>query len=378
MTPFVITLLDAVAKGGSVPEHTTVDEIEANRAIQVGLGPILHDMALRLPGLISRESASALLVSELAARAHYKRVSSTAAAVLEACASSVEGVVLLKGISVADEYYPRPYWRPMGDIDILVAKEDLDLAESALKDLGYRQASPNPTDYYQTHHHSMPFLDPSNGIIVEIHTALFPPQSPYSHCPIFQLPKVTTHLRLSERQGKPVYRLSSELELLYLSCHALAEWRIFKSLVPFLDITLLLTKMGGKLDWDTLGDWLRDHRASACLCVMLSYLDKYRVVAVPPEIQTAISAAKRRRGRLALRILHNAIDRHVIGGHSIDDFPGQHNRYLLWDTLMTDRHPMLNLLWVPWNLAFPPSQPDRFRTAFHMARLRSALKSKKQ
>jgi hypothetical protein len=43
-----------------------------------------------------------------------------------------------QGISIAEQYYPVPHYRPMRDIDFLVAEADLPTMESPLE-LGYFQ-----------------------------------------------------------------------------------------------------------------------------------------------------------------------------------------------------------------------------------------------
>lgn len=374
MEPFIISLLRSAAESGRSLERIAVDEAQVNWAIRTGFGPLLYDRALNAPGLIPRASSRVLLVSELAARADSKRRRTAMIQIIDACSSSVSELTILKGISVCDEYYPKSHWRPMADIDFLVPEADLGRAESALRGLGYRQVSPCPAEFYAMHHHSMPFQDPKTGVAVEIHTALFPNGTPLSQSRAFRLPNIVAHLRPSGFQGRAIYRLSNELQLAYLACHALVERRVFNTLIPFLDVIFLLRQAGRELNWHTVLDWLDDRTVSAYLCVMLAYLERHRVVPFPPAVHAALLAAKRRLGRLTLALIHRSMDRYAAHGQSMDDILGRDNRFVAWETLLAPRSPLLNLLLIPWNLAFPPSNPDRFRVRFQLERVRSVYR----
>lgn len=372
--PLLLSLVRSIVKGEKDVPFPFPNEAQVDWGIRTGLGPILYELALAAPNPISRPLVERLLTSELAAKiAHWRRTTAFNN-IIDACSSSEISIIPLKGILICNKYYPKPHWRPMQDIDFLVAEEDLGRTESVLESLGYQQVSPRPADFYRTHHHSMPFRHPSTGVVVEVHTALFPTLSPLFHASAFQPSNIATHLRLAEFHGRTIYRLSSELELVYLSCHAVRERRILSSLVPFMDIAFLLRSVGHELNWSTIFPWLDNPTVSAYVCVTLSYLERHRIVELPGTVQLELSAAMKRLGSFALNVLSRNIDRYAASGHSMDDALGRDHHFIIWDTLLAPRAPVWNLLLVPWYLVFPPSNPNRFKMQFQFARLRSALR----
>lgn len=365
----------------NIIEDTEVSPIPAPLAealvvwgIRTGLGPILYELALAAPNLVSCSSFKQLLIAELAAKAAEKRRQTAIIEIIDSCSSCLNSVTLLKGISVAHEYYPKSHWRPMQDIDILVAGEDLHRAETALTKLGYQRPSGLSPEFYHTHHHSMPFYHPSTRVVVELHTALFPASSCLSQASAFQLPNVTAQLCSIDFRGRTAHRLNAELQLVYISCHAVAERRIFSSLVPFLDVAFLLRHAGHELDWAMLSSWLVEATVSTDLSVILSYLEKHCLAELPPAAQETFSVAETRMGKLARNVISRGIDRYAANGQSKDDFLGCNNRMIIWDSLLTSRSPLLNFLRIPMHLAFPPSNPHRFRVGFQLKRLRSAMR----
>lgn len=371
---FPSALLRHVAQGGKSSRLIPAEEAQLEHIIQGGYAPLLYDVALRTHGLCPSATLKRLLVYTLAAKAVEKRRRRAVAEIIDACSHSVNRLTLLKGISICNEFYPEPHWRAMGDVDLLVAAPDLSRAESILKQLGYVQTSCRPTEFYRNHHHSMPFQHPSHGVRVELHTALFPPSEWLAQSSAFQLSNVLAESRLSDFNGRAVYRLSPELQVVYVACHAIAEKVAFRSLFPFLDIIFLLQRAGPELSWDKISSWLSDRTVSAYVCVVLTYLVRHRVVELPPAAQATLQAAEKRFGRLALKILHGDIDRYALGGRSMEGLLGRDNRFMIWNTLLRPCPPWWNLLSVPWNLAFPPMHAERFRIGYQRQRLRSVLR----
>lgn len=100
--------------------------------------------------------------------AHFEAVGE----IIDACGRSVPSLTLLKGISISEECYPDPHLRLMRDVDLLIEKEPLSTAKTALQELGYRQRSEGAA-HYRTHHHAEPFFHEEKQVWVEVHHALF-------------------------------------------------------------------------------------------------------------------------------------------------------------------------------------------------------------
>ena len=89
-------------------------------------------------------------------------------------------VTLLKGAALARTVYRSEFDRPMGDVDILVPAEHALRAQALLQRAGW---VPKETDsgeeFYAGHHHLPPLVDGAGtGMGLEVHTALFAPDSP--------------------------------------------------------------------------------------------------------------------------------------------------------------------------------------------------------
>ncbi len=88
--------------------------------------------------------------------------------ILEAFHKNDIGAIVLKGAALAKTVYGDIGLRPMGDIDLLVKREDLPRAEKVLFGLGYTYSINNP-DHYKENHYHISYIHPDRNIPVEIH-----------------------------------------------------------------------------------------------------------------------------------------------------------------------------------------------------------------
>lgn len=89
--------------------------------------------------------------------------------ILKALCEKDIGVIVLKGAALAKTVYGDIGLRPMGDIDLLVKKEDLPHTEKTMTKLGYRFQGDMPREWYRENHQHISFLHPEKNIPVEIH-----------------------------------------------------------------------------------------------------------------------------------------------------------------------------------------------------------------
>lgn len=82
----------------------------------------------------------------------------------------------IRGLALAELLYSDITARPMGDIDLLVRKEDLPIVADALRELGFREMNRQP-GFAQTYTNTLEFVKERQGwIIVEPHwTIAYPP-----------------------------------------------------------------------------------------------------------------------------------------------------------------------------------------------------------
>ncbi len=85
--------------------------------------------------------------------------------------------VLLKGTAYAAAGLPNAAGRQIGDLDILVAREDLDRAEAALLAAGWEWVKSDPYDdaYYRQHMHELPpLIHKDRDRMIDVHHTILP------------------------------------------------------------------------------------------------------------------------------------------------------------------------------------------------------------
>ncbi len=155
----------------------------------------------------------------------------------------------LKGIAFFLEnlYSDKTYLRPMADIDILIKKEELPLAERIMENLGYEKKMRGmKKDYWLNRSYHLGFIKNFNeGLpyIAELHWALdFKRGKP-------MLTSLWQRTKKYEFDGKDIYSLSPEDNLLSLALHQRHFGKAL-CLKYTCDTELILSRYNGKLDWD--------------------------------------------------------------------------------------------------------------------------------
>lgn len=87
--------------------------------------------------------------------------------------------VLLKGAGLAYSAYGGFAGRPMSDLDLLVAPDQLAGASAALRAAGWRPERAADARY-AAHQHEMPLVSPDGGAVVELHRELLPGGHPFA------------------------------------------------------------------------------------------------------------------------------------------------------------------------------------------------------
>ena len=164
--------------------------------------------------------------------------------VLEEALSALSAIgvvpVALKGPVLADRIYSAPALRPSGDLDLLVAEEELERAAAALVERGFRRADPLVDAYQRRRLHHL-HLGRSPGPDVELH---FTPQSAFgARFPAAEL--FARSLLFRTGSGTPVRVLAPEDELVTLAVHAAGH--LFERGGWILDLVLFLERHPGLL-----------------------------------------------------------------------------------------------------------------------------------
>jgi hypothetical protein len=173
-------LLRAAVSGTTDLDVDALQPTVIEYALEQGLGPILAHAAVRgrtRDNPYTNRIRAADLTARILTAEKYEAIEE----VLAAAAADGCRVVLLKGASTAIRYYPAPHLRMMGDVDLLVRKDQRTIFEASLRALGYQQRSSQPPEAFINRHHSMPFLNARRGVWIDVHTKLHPLEHPMAH-----------------------------------------------------------------------------------------------------------------------------------------------------------------------------------------------------
>jgi len=143
----------------------------AHRLIEHGLGPIAYAACESGLLTVTAETKQALLAADLTARAISAANQSALVDVLHKLNSDGIEPLLLKGIALAMRY-PKPHWRLMSDIDLLVPPPQLEATMVLLRELGFSNGYEKPASHWSDHHHAEPLRHPDSGLWIEVHRAL--------------------------------------------------------------------------------------------------------------------------------------------------------------------------------------------------------------
>jgi len=353
LVPRLISLLRAASQCREDLPLATFDEEQIRWAIETGLGPLLFRTTKAHPQASTSPLWPLLQGANLTARMLTSEQLDAMDEIIDACEGRVPTLTLLKGISICDQYYPEPHLRPMRDIDFLVEAAHLPSVESILLKIGYRQRSECPPESYDKHHHSMPFFHPQRGVWVEVHRGLFPPRNKVSSEKIFSLENLKGQLQPSEFQGRKVTRLSNELQIVYIASHWACTFSVIGGMVAMVDMIYLLKNTKDTIHWEQIVDWLHSSVASTYLYLMLTYLVKYQLIAIAPEILHRLFLSQRSFGKMNLKIMHVLIDHYLVDGRGFGQVLSLRNLDILWKTLLFSGPPFRNLMLVPWTILLP-------------------------
>jgi Uncharacterised nucleotidyltransferase len=352
--PELIRLLESASRSHQSQVVSSFSEEQINWAVRNGLGPLLvwatREDRLRDTSPLWPLLQGADLTARVISAEHFDALTE----IVDACDFAAP-LTLLKGISIADQYYPEPHLRPMRDIDLLVRAESVSTVEFALEKLGYvrRSKSGLPPTFFETYHHSMPFMHPRRNVWVEIHDRLFPPATFLGDSDTFSINRVVNEVHVSEFKKGRVSRLSPELQLAYIASHWTRSFSTPGGVVAMLDMIFLLRGAHRGLDWDRLLHWLDGSVSASHVYLILSYLKQYDLVKIEESIFSKLALTQRSFGKLNLKMLHRVIDRHMLGGKTVDSKRVVELLSVVWGNLLLPSPPWLNLARVLWNLLVP-------------------------
>jgi hypothetical protein len=358
--PPMIALLQAASQGRQSMRLAAFSAEAIHWAIRTGLGPLLYQTTKADRDAVASPLWTELKCTDLTAQMVAGEQSDAMCDILDVCASLPFPLTLLKGISICEQYYPKPHLRPMRDLDVLVEETALSAIESRLLKLGYRQQSKGSAEDYEKHHHSMPFVHPQRGVWVEVHRGLFPTKNLAGIGKVFSLEHVKAQRLPSAFHERAVMRLSDELQIVYIASHWARSFHVIGGMVPLLDMIYLLQNRKGAIDWARMLGWVHGSGASIYLYLMLTYLEKHSLIEIDSAILRELCPSRAAFGTLHLNIMHTLIDRYFVEGRAFGWVSSLRNLAILWNTLLLPGTPLRNLLLVPCHILLPWHVRKRF------------------
>jgi hypothetical protein len=282
--------------------------------LDAGFGPLLRLSLQAALASLPTGRRDSLAGSDLVAQIGYGDFLDTAVDIIDAAAAVGTTVTLLKGISISSQYYARPHFRPMSDIDVLLPASAYDVVEAEILARGFRRGRPLSSD---VHHHGVPLHNPDRDNWVELHTGLVPPSSELLDGTFFGAANVCAHTIQAELCGRRIARLSDSMQLAYISCtwnFDLTVLNFHPSLVAALfDAVHLVKASGQQMNWAQLFATVDNEMAAASLLFMLSFLERHELIRDPPKLDY-LAARQRWLGPLQLRWMLATVERYLLGG----------------------------------------------------------------
>ncbi|HCV42808.1 MAG TPA: hypothetical protein DGH68_04950 [Bacteroidetes bacterium] len=196
-----------------------------------------------------------------------------------------EGIssIALKGAHLAESVYGNLALRPMDDLDLLVKKMDLALAEKKLLELGYVHPEHFKEGSKLGAHHLPSFAKPGGVAVIEVHW-MIPPAEPFR----IDVDGLWERARSAKIAGSETLVLSPEDLLLHLCLHASIHHRFGLGIRPLADIGETIHRYHGELDWEQFLRRSRQWHARNCVYLTLLLAKTLLEAAVPDEVLNAL------------------------------------------------------------------------------------------
>lgn len=355
-------------------DKVDLDENTIKWAMQTGLSSIVFDYGNTQE--CSDSVIKNLVASKLTSQFWFQtQLNATKVIVQEL---NKQGIVptLLKGISISTSYYPKPHYRTMRDIDILVDNDEVESFESILPKLDYEQRSTYSKEFYDSLHHTMPWQHCKDEIWIEVHKRLFPKTSPCCNAPVFQLEVIKKEIVIDDFYGLNISRLSKEFQIVYIATHWAERFKQISGVFALLDIALIINKHDSELDWNKIISWSNTPYVSNYVYLMLQYLKKSELVSSSSNIDKCLKKLNHTLGFGVGSILNAMINYYLMKGGAFSRVLTTDNVALLWKHLLEPSFGVKKIVSIPLAVIFPKNSNKRFDVAFQYSRFKSFLSFK--
>lgn len=231
---------------------------------------------------VPRLALDALREDHLRSLCRNMRILQAVSEILAECNAKDISVILLKGAALAVTVYKDPGLRPMGDVDILVRRQDIPEVHAILTGKGYRSHAEQ--DMMMANHVPQ-YILPGRPTI-EVHFTILEE----ARAARFDVERLFERAVPADLLGVKTSTLAPEDGMLHLCEHAAAHHVFGNGIRSIVDVARLTEKYKDRFDWEIAwaraGEW--GIRRSVALC--LSLCERYVGLAVPRYVQDWLSA----------------------------------------------------------------------------------------
>lgn len=216
-----------------------------------GMAPLLHMHLTKVKADFPEDFIRGLRLLTL----RHKQANSLLMSCLQEILSVLESkgipCLVLKGAALCQTVYRDIGLRPMRDIDLLLAKEDVHRAHALLESHDYRSTGdPLPEDYY----HLPPLFKNLEGmrICVELHHGLFPDDPPYYQQ--LNIGELYQNRKRFEVGGVEAFTMADEDMLWHLFQHGFRAPLTYEPyrLISVADIVTVVEDRWADINWDKI------------------------------------------------------------------------------------------------------------------------------
>lgn len=283
--PFLLSLLktgaDSTAPARPSPESHDEWTTIVGDAVRHGLAAILY-RRLNESGWIPKLPPAPM--DELKAHvfkqaARNMSLAREAAAILRAFASRQVLCAPVRGLALAELLYGEITTRPMGDLDLLVRKEDLHAVAETLLELGFQAIDRRP-GFARAYSNAMEFVKHSHGwVIVEPHWSIaYPPFADR-----VDMDAVWIRSTRGQVVGTDTWLLSPEDYLLHLCLH-LIHRRDDAPLLWFYELDRFIRLTDVALDWSQVAQTARETGQTLLIAEVLERTRSLFETPIPQQV----------------------------------------------------------------------------------------------
>lgn len=273
MFPRVHPALQALLSGNDRPEPPALDSSAwdqlAGDAERHGLAPWLYQWSLNHPSVIPAKIHDRLKANVTASIGKTLVLADELTTVLRELERREIPCLPLRGFALAAYLLDAPAVRPMGDIDLLVRREDYPGVRNALLHLGYIEMDRRP-GFSETYSYTLEFVKDRHGwITVEPHwTLAYPPLME-----AIEMGAVWSRCRPGTVAGVETKLLSLE-DLLINLCWHLSHKGAEAPLLWWHELHLLLRRHASAVNWSRLVSTIGPGAPAGLLADVLSTLSR--------------------------------------------------------------------------------------------------------